>query len=108
MEIFRGLRPEELQRLVRSLGKRMGLRFSASAIDYLYERYGCHPYLTRIACSLTHLTVADHGKKRADERTRTADLSSLRVRCSLAEGTLADAPPPYAFDNITLLGAVLC
>lgn len=84
-QFLRGLRPEELQRMVRSLGKRMGLRFSASAIGYLHERYGGHPLLTRIACSLTHRTVDDlqhqrpyeihDGFLQAHESSRDSELS---------------------------------
>lgn len=43
---------EEMAEMVRSLGKRMGLRYrDHRVIDFLYEQYGGHPLLTRKACS---------------------------------------------------------
>src|SRR5208283_5309431 len=57
-QYLRGLRKEEVQRMVRTLGKPMGLRMSAEAVDYLFLRYGGHPLLTRIACSLMHKEIA--------------------------------------------------
>lgn len=56
-----GLRTEELKRMLRNLGRRMGLRFSGEAAMYLEARYGGHPLLTRIACSLTHRYLRDAG-----------------------------------------------
>jgi len=49
---LRGLDFDDLKSMIKILGKRMGLRFDPDAIEYLHERYGGHPYLTRIACSL--------------------------------------------------------
>lgn len=44
---------DEMAEMVRSLGKRMGLRYrDYHVIDYLFEEYGGHPLLTRKACSL--------------------------------------------------------
>lgn len=59
-----GLRADELQRLVRTIGKRMGLRFENAALEYLHARYGGHPLLTRIACSLTHRRITELSKQR--------------------------------------------
>lgn len=38
--------------MVRTLGRKMGMRFGEDAFTYLHKRYGGHPLLTRIACSL--------------------------------------------------------
>jgi hypothetical protein len=44
---------EEMADMVRSLGKRMGLRIrDYHVINYLYDMYGGHPLLTRKACSI--------------------------------------------------------
>lgn len=46
---------DELQDMVRTLGKRTGLKFrSHEVIDELMEEYGGHPLLTRQACSYVH------------------------------------------------------
>jgi len=58
-QYLQGLRLDELRRLVRTLGRRMGLIFSTEAIEYLFGRYGGHPLLSRIACSLTHRYLKD-------------------------------------------------
>lgn len=54
---LKGLAPEEMRGMVRFFGKRMGLSFLSESYDYLYERYGGHPLLTRMACSATHKTA---------------------------------------------------
>lgn len=51
---LQGLGVDEVRRMVRILGRRMGLRFSETAVSYMFERYGGHPLLTRLACSFTH------------------------------------------------------
>lgn len=46
---------EELAQMVRTLGKRTGMRFrDAELIDALLREYGGHPLLTRQACSYVH------------------------------------------------------
>ncbi|MGW2637597.1 nSTAND1 domain-containing NTPase [Streptomyces sp. NPDC001348] len=46
---------DELQDMIRTLGKRTGLKFrSHEVIDELMEEYGGHPLLTRQACSYVH------------------------------------------------------
>jgi len=55
---LRGLRNEEVYDLVKKIGKIMGINFSNSAIDYIFEQYAGHPLLTRLACS----NVADLAK----------------------------------------------
>lgn len=48
----------ELRQMVRTLGNYMGLRFDEDVYDYLRDRYGGHPLLTRAACSLVHRSTA--------------------------------------------------
>lgn len=54
---LRGLGRDEVRRMLRVLGKRMGLQFPDDAADYMHERYGGHPLLTRLAGSFTHRRV---------------------------------------------------
>ena len=56
-----GLSVDEIRRMLRSLGRPMGLRFSASAVDYIFDQYGGHPLLTRVACSIMHRILRDSG-----------------------------------------------
>ena len=50
-EYLRGFNIDELKTMIRAVGKRMGLNFELSAIEYLFNWYGGHPMLTRLACS---------------------------------------------------------
>ena len=56
-----GLNINEIRRMLRTLGRPMGLRFDNSAIEYVTKQYGGHPLLTRIACSITHRILRDSG-----------------------------------------------
>jgi hypothetical protein len=49
---LRGLVFDDMKMMVRTLGKRMGLRFDQQSLEYIYARYGGHPLLTRLACSI--------------------------------------------------------
>ena len=53
-DYLKGFSFEEMKNMVRQLGRRMGMKFDPSALSYLHKRYGGHPLLTRIACSLIH------------------------------------------------------
>lgn len=47
------MKRHEMQEMVRSLGKRMALRYSDhQSIDFLFQEFGGHPLLTRKACSV--------------------------------------------------------
>lgn len=48
---LQGLTRENVYDLARRIGRRMGLKFDRTAIDYLHERYSGHPLLTRLALS---------------------------------------------------------
>lgn len=84
-QYLRGLPLEDLKRMVKTLGKRMGLSFEPDAIEYLHARYGGHPLLTRIACSLIHSAevrartqrpvVLDRARLLASQTGRDAELS---------------------------------
>jgi hypothetical protein len=55
---LRGLGLDETRRMLRVLGRRMGLGFPESGVDYVFQRYGGHPLLTRLACSFVHQRLA--------------------------------------------------
>lgn len=42
---------DEVRQMTRTLGRLMGLSFEENTFDYLAERYGGHPFITRQACS---------------------------------------------------------
>lgn len=61
---LRGLGYEDMKLMIKTLGKKMGLRFDPKSLDYIYECYGGHPLLTRIACSFINQNIS--GKKPFD------------------------------------------
>lgn len=50
-EYLKGLTDDECNSMIKTLGKRMGLKFEYDVIRYIYAQYGGHPMLTRLACS---------------------------------------------------------
>jgi hypothetical protein len=68
---LQGLAPVEMRSMVRFFGKRMGLSFTLDAFEYLHERYGGHPLLTRLACSQVHTEMERRGDQRPVEVSRT-------------------------------------
>jgi hypothetical protein len=55
---LKGLEIEALKKMVSFFGSRMGLHFDDSALSNLYDRYGGHPLLSRMACSYVHSQIA--------------------------------------------------
>lgn len=51
-EYLKGLNIDETRPLIRTLGRRMGLKFTEDAVEHIQRRYGGHPLLTRLACSI--------------------------------------------------------
>ena len=41
----------EVRAMLHHFGKRMGLKFDIDAVNYIFNRFGGHPLLTRMACS---------------------------------------------------------
>jgi hypothetical protein len=84
-QYLQGFALEDTRRMVRTLGKRMGLSFEAAAVEYLQDRYGGHPLLTRIACSYLNSSLVKSGTARpvsvtasgfaVDESVRDSDLA---------------------------------
>ena len=79
-----GLNSEELTALVRRMGRQMGLTFDDEAVKYLFQRYGGHPLLTRMACSFVNKRLMQQNAERpvtitypdlrTEETTRESDL----------------------------------
>ena len=111
-----GLNMDEVRRMLRTLGRPMGLRFHEDAVRYIFRQYGGHPLLTRIACSIMYRTFRDSTEQlprvvreewlRGSEEHREAELgfycshvvSELRlfypdeyeIMAEIAKGNLAD------------------
>lgn len=77
-----GLAPEDTKRMVRTLGKRMGIHFEQEAIDYLQARYGGHPLLIRIACSYVNTELKKAGVTKPTTITRPSLAAGEAVRDS--------------------------
>lgn len=71
-EYLVGLSLEETVQMIKSLGRRMGLKFEYDCIQFLYEQYGGHPLLTRMACSWINRYLATEN--------RPLNLSKQRVQ----------------------------
>ncbi|TFC19722.1 ATP-binding protein [Cryobacterium algoritolerans] len=81
---------EDMAEMVRSLGRRMGVRVrDHQAIDLLFAEYGGHPLLTRKACSLA-------ASNRAPEEL-PFELTLSRVQAALA-ATGQESPHQQAAD----------
>ena len=48
---LQGLEKNDIHEMSRRIGRRLGLKFDHTAIDYLFSQYGGHPLLTRLALS---------------------------------------------------------
>jgi len=79
-----GFTEDEMKEMIRKLGRKMGMIFNYDAMRYMYKRYGGHPLLTRIACSLVNRTISEKNYIRPfdvtekflslDEEKRESDL----------------------------------
>ena len=59
-EYLQGLSSDECRTMIKSLGRRMGLKFEFDAVRYIYQQYGGHPMLTRLACSKLNMYFAEN------------------------------------------------
>ena len=50
-EYLQGLTEEDARTMIRTLGRRMGIKFEIPAVSLLYNQYNGHPMLLRLACS---------------------------------------------------------
>ncbi len=61
-EYLQGLSEEESRTMIKTLGKRMGLKFEYDAISLLYNQYNGHPMLLRLACSYINCQYEDQNR----------------------------------------------
>lgn len=54
-----GFTKPELNLMIVSLAKKMGLEFQTNALEYIYNQYGGYPHLTRKACSWINKDYSD-------------------------------------------------
>ena len=64
---LRGFHVEDLRNMIKIFGRRMGLNFNEESIKYMFERYGGHPLLSRMACSFVHVEEAQRNTRRPIE-----------------------------------------
>ena len=69
-QFLTGLNGDDTRNMIRTLGKRMGLKFTPEAVDYVFARYGGHPLLTRIACSILNTSARKRQEPRPIDVTR--------------------------------------
>ena len=80
-----GLGADEVRRMLRTLGRPMGLRFDEDAVSHIFGQYGGHPLLTRIACSIMHRALHDS----SEQLPKTVDKEWLRATEEHREAELA-------------------
>lgn len=101
-----GLSIDEVRRMLKVLGKRMGLPFSDDAARYMHRQYGGHPLLSRLAASYMHRKAATAKVKRpllveAEELSKAEEQrdGDLSFYCRHVVSELKDFYP----DEYTLL-----
>jgi hypothetical protein len=81
---IRPLRPmsrDEMREMVRTLGKRSGMRFDRFELfDALFHEYGGHPYLTRMACS----TIAEQRSRSSGDLEVPYHVTRADVEASIS------------------------
>lgn len=71
--------------MLRVLGRRMGLAFADEASQYMHQRYGGHPLLTRLAASYVHKRAATA----KEQRPLTVQVASLAAAEEQRDGDLS-------------------
>ena len=70
-EYLTGLSNVETRSMLHFFGKRMGLKFDHTSADYIFERYGGHPMLTRMAGSFVNSAAIANDLVRPTPITKT-------------------------------------
>lgn len=78
IQYLQGFERVALERMIAFFGKRMGMRFSSGAVDYIHERFGGHPLLSRLACSFYHERLLADGVDRPIDITRELEIAIER------------------------------
>jgi hypothetical protein len=64
IQYLRGLSLDNLSNMIDFFGSRMGMFFDKNSIKLLFNEYGGHPLLTRLACSFQHEMLEAKNKQR--------------------------------------------
>lgn len=75
---LRGLSLENLSNMIEFFGSRMGLFFDKPSIRLLFDEYGGHPLLTRMACSFQH-EILEAKKAQRPIKIAPNDISALAL-----------------------------
>lgn len=75
-EYLQGLTEEDARNMVRTLGKRMGIKFEHDAVGLLYNQYNGHPMLLRLACSYINRQYSNTDRPITITRTMVEKLQS--------------------------------
>lgn len=81
-DYLKGMSTEDVKIMVKTLGKRMGLRFDSDTHNYLKHRYGGHPLLTRLACSYMNKTINERNFSRPYLITKEFLIETENIRDS--------------------------
>lgn len=76
-EYLTGLTSDECGNMIRTLGRRMGIKFEHDAVDYIFMQFGGHPMLTRLACSKINMSFADSKRPVNVKRTDIAQIIGI-------------------------------
>lgn len=74
-EYLQGLSEEDARSMIKTLGRRMGMRFEHDAIKLLYNQYNGHPMLLRLACSYIN---RQYGTQIRPITIKKADVSKIQ------------------------------
>lgn len=77
-----GLSESDTRNMLRTLGKRMGMKFDYKSLSYIFNRYGGHPLLTRMACSILNSIYISNNVQRPIPITDTDLVRSEEERDS--------------------------
>jgi hypothetical protein len=80
VQYLHGLGRNALADMMHFFGKRMGLRFSEEAIQYVFDRFGGHPLLSRLACSFYHETLLARSERRPIDISRAIE-EKMEAEC---------------------------
>jgi hypothetical protein len=75
-----GFEKPELFSLLSVLGKRMGMIFDDEAVNFLFNRYGGHPLLTRMICSQINNEIRSSGVERPVKINKKTVEKSMEAR----------------------------
>ena len=73
-EYLVGLSLEETAQMIKTLGRRMGLKFEHDCVKFLHEQYGGHPLLTRMACSWINRYLIDDNRPLIISKSRVQEM----------------------------------